>query len=84
MPPEAGSEDINSANTLLEVSMELTSSEPASGINVMITIFCDFCKKLALFSKTSVRIKFWRKLAVVCTEKHFLKASHTLLVEMSF
>jgi hypothetical protein len=33
-----------------------------SGVNVMITIFCDFCqfsaKKLAFFSKTNVMIKF--------------------------
>jgi hypothetical protein len=41
-----------------------------SGVDVMITIFCDFwqfsAKKLAFFSKTNVMIKiFAKKLAVV-------------------
>jgi hypothetical protein len=39
------------------------------GVDVMITIFCDFCqfsaKKLAFSSKTNVMIKFFLKLAVV-------------------
>jgi hypothetical protein len=39
------------------------------GVDVMITIFCDFCqfsaKKLAFFSKTNVMIKTLQKLAVV-------------------
>jgi hypothetical protein len=43
--------------------------QPSSGVDVMITIFCDFCqfsaKKLAFFSKTNVMIKFLQKLAVV-------------------
>jgi hypothetical protein len=40
-----------------------------SGVDVMITIFCNFCqfsaKKLAFFSKTNAMIKFSQKLAVV-------------------
>jgi hypothetical protein len=39
------------------------------GVDVMITIFCDFCqfsaKILAFFSKTNVMIKFLQKLSVV-------------------
>jgi hypothetical protein len=39
------------------------------GVDVMITIFCDFClfsaKKLAFFSKTNVTIKFLQKVAAV-------------------
>jgi hypothetical protein len=42
---------------------------PQSGVDVMITIFCNFCqfsaKKLAFFSKTNAIIKFSPKLAVV-------------------
>jgi hypothetical protein len=40
-----------------------------SGVDVTLTIFCDFChflaKKLAFFSKTNVVIKFMHKIAVV-------------------
>jgi hypothetical protein len=40
-----------------------------SGVDVMITIFCDFCqfleKKLAFFSKTNVMIKFLQKVAAI-------------------
>jgi hypothetical protein len=40
-----------------------------SGVDVMITFFCDFCqfsaKKMAFFSKTNVMINFLQKLAVV-------------------
>jgi hypothetical protein len=39
------------------------------GVDVMITIFCDFChfsvKKFAFFSKTNVMIKFLQNLAIV-------------------
>jgi uncharacterized Fe-S radical SAM superfamily protein PflX len=39
-----------------------------SGIDVMITIFCDFCqisaKKMAFFSKTNVMIKILDNLAL--------------------
>jgi hypothetical protein len=39
------------------------------GVDVMITIFCDFCqfleKKLAFFSKTNVMIKFLQKVAAI-------------------
>jgi hypothetical protein len=39
-----------------------------SGVDVMITIFCDFCqfsvKKLAFFSKTNVMIQFLHNLAL--------------------
>jgi hypothetical protein len=31
----------------------------------MITIFLDFCEKMAFFSKTNVMIKFLQKIAVV-------------------
>jgi hypothetical protein len=44
-----------------------------SGVDVMITIFCDFrqfsAKKLAFFSKINVMIKFLQKLAVVRAKK---------------
>jgi hypothetical protein len=40
-----------------------------SGVDVMITIFCDLCQilaqKMAFFSKTNVVIKCYQKLAVV-------------------
>jgi hypothetical protein len=39
-----------------------------TGVDVMSTIFCDFCqisaKRLAFFSKTNVRIKFLHNLAM--------------------
>jgi hypothetical protein len=39
------------------------------GVDVMITIFCDFrqfsAKKLAFFSKTNVKINFLQKIVVV-------------------
>jgi hypothetical protein len=42
------------------------------GVDVMITIFCDFrqfsAQKLAFFSKNNVTIKFTQKLAVVGTK----------------
>jgi hypothetical protein len=41
----------------------------SSGVDVMITVFCDFCqflaKKLVFFSKANVTIKFLEKLAAV-------------------
>jgi hypothetical protein len=42
---------------------------PIKGVDIMITMYCDFCqfsaKNLAFFSKTKVVIKFLQKLAVV-------------------
>jgi superfamily I DNA and RNA helicase len=41
-----------------------------SGVDVMITIFCDFhqfsAKKMAFFSKTNVMINFFQNLALFC------------------
>jgi hypothetical protein len=48
-----------------------------AGVDVMITIFCDFCqfsaKKLAFFSKANVMIKFLPKIAVhsLSKKRHF-------------
>jgi hypothetical protein len=46
--------------------VELCSAKP--GVDVMITIFCDFCqfsaKKMAFFSKTNVMINFFQNLAL--------------------
>jgi hypothetical protein len=46
-----------------------------SGVDVMITIFGDFChfsaKKLAFFSKDNVMIKFLRKVAANIFAKFF-------------
>jgi hypothetical protein len=43
------------------------------GVDVMITIFCDFCQlsaiKLAFFSKTNFMINFFQKLAVSSLSK---------------
>jgi hypothetical protein len=43
-----------------------------TGVNVMITIFCDFypfsAKKLAFFSKTNVMITIFSKLALFCVK----------------
>jgi hypothetical protein len=45
---------------------KIGAGEP--GVDVMITIFCDFCqfsaKKLAFFSKTNVMIQFLHNLAL--------------------
>jgi hypothetical protein len=45
-----------------------TNSSGHPGVDVMITIFCDFCqfsaKKLAFFSKTNVMIQFLHNLAL--------------------
>jgi hypothetical protein len=48
------------------------------GVDVMITIFCDFrqfsAKKLAFFSKTNVMIKILHNLALFCVKKrHFFR-----------
>jgi hypothetical protein len=44
-----------------------------SGVDVMITIFCDFsqfsAKKLAFFSKTNVMINFFSKFSFVLSQK---------------
>jgi hypothetical protein len=41
----------------------------APGVDVMVTIFCDFsAKKLAFFSKTNVMIKFSHNLALFCVK----------------
>jgi hypothetical protein len=46
------------------------------GVDIMITIFCDFCqfsaKKMALFSKTNVMIKFLHNLALFSVKMSFL------------
>jgi hypothetical protein len=47
------------------------------GVDVMITVFCNFCqvlaKRLALFSRTNVMIKFFHNLALFWVKKrHFL------------
>jgi hypothetical protein len=43
------------------------------GVDVMITIFCDFCqfsaKKLAFFSKTNLMINFFSKFGFVLSQK---------------
>jgi hypothetical protein len=43
------------------------------GVNVMITIFCDFgqfsAKKLAFFSKTKVMINFFQNFSFVLSQK---------------
>jgi hypothetical protein len=45
----------------------------APGVDVMITIFCDFrqfsAKKLAFFSKTNVMINFFSKFGFVLRQK---------------
>jgi hypothetical protein len=52
-----------------DLNDETTSwfQEVRPGVDVMITIFCDFCqfsaKKLAFFSKSNVMIKFLHNLA---------------------
>jgi hypothetical protein len=51
---------------ILQFAIEMFRS---AGVDVMITIFCEFCqfsaKILAFFSKANVVIKFLQKLAVV-------------------
>jgi hypothetical protein len=48
---------------------EENNSYGHSGVDVMITIFCDFqqfsAKNLAFFSKTNVMVKFLHKLALI-------------------
>jgi hypothetical protein len=43
--------------------------KPEPGVDVMVTIFCDFsqfsAEKMAFFSKTNVIMKFLQKIAVV-------------------
>jgi hypothetical protein len=50
------------------VTNRLTETDLSPGVDVMITIFCDFCqfsaKKLTFFSKTNVMIKFLHNLAL--------------------
>jgi hypothetical protein len=45
------------------------SGSQQTGVDVMITIFCDFsqfsAEKMAFFSKTNVMMKFLQKIAVV-------------------
>jgi hypothetical protein len=67
-----------------EVADAAVQVEDGPGVDVMITIFCDFqqlsAKKLAFFSKTNVMIKFLNNLALFCVKnaifssKVFLKS----------
>jgi hypothetical protein len=54
--------------TLLKVNLADVQTSASPGVDVMITIFCDFrqflAKKLAFFSKTNVMIKILHNLAL--------------------
>jgi hypothetical protein len=61
----------------LEISKKKTIAQrrklAESAVDVMLTIFCDFCqfsaKKLAFFSKTNVMINFFSKFGFVLSQK---------------
>jgi hypothetical protein len=54
---------------------ELKTNRSASGLDVMITIFCDFCQysatKLAFFSTTNVMIKILHYLAFILVKNAY-------------
>jgi hypothetical protein len=63
-------------------------SVAGSGVDVIITIFCDFCKfsakKLAIFSKTNVMIKFLQKNSSSLSKKrHFLPKNSAKIFKKS-